>query len=823
MRTRSTILALVLTFALLAASPAAAWDADFFEKDASGNATYEEMAISPEAVFDRGAGAQGRTILTYQGAGLDPYVMSYDHATGAWAGPYRIAGNDLKGDTHGGPSLVIDPNGYYYVFFGGHGGGLGHARSAAPNDISAWVDLGNVRVGPNQTQISATYPQAVIRNDGALALYYRRDDKSSNDPTNPGDSRFTTKGDWESIVSTATAPAAPAWVEPPQMIINGDYAVAPGAYPASFEESKTAPYYWYANVEDSGDGLPRLAAVRRDYVEDKDDPYVRTGVYYLEKHSAEPTWTSAGGLEIDPRLRFKDLEATAAVLPEAEGGYTNQVVLRTDRGTGRPAVLYLWGKHDGSPYEWRFARWDGDSWLTTKIAETDNFFDAGTFEFTPDGNVEAFLTTGGVPDDQWRNDPATPLDEGRYDTRGGDISRWMSSDGGASWDELAPVIESPGAHARYNNPQIVRNDDGEARLLFSEWNNDASNYIHKVYLWGDEGFKQRSFTPEIVRLAGANRIATAVEISKQGFPAGATTAVLASAANFPDVLCGVPLAQAYRAPVLLTNKDTLDPALKAELQRLGVSQVVVLGGEGAVAKSVETAVRGIKNNGSFVKTTRIQGRDRYVTSSEIAKKLAEVRKAPPAKVVLASGENFADALAVSPYAARRGYPVLLTPRASVNTTIAATINTFAPEEMIVVGGNAAVDPIAEDGYEAAASTSATRWAGSNRYATARIIAEHAIDESGHSLERFSLATGENWADAVGGGLFAARMNSVMVTTPSTWLHGEAVQLLSQRAFRPGTGVLEAYILGGPAAVSPAVENALAAELSYLDDKASSSP
>jgi len=808
-RIRSTILALALALSLFAASPAAGWNADFFEKDASGNATYEEMAISPEAVFDQDAGALGRTILTYQGAGLDPYVMSYDHATGAWDGPYRIAGNDLKGDTHGGPALVIDQDGYYYVFFGGHGGALAHARSAAKNDISAWVDLGSVRVGPSETAISATYPQAFVRNDGALVLYYRRDDTTSG-----------TKGDWESIVSTAAAPAAPDWIDPPEMIISGDYSSAPGAYPPSHEESKTAPYYWYANVADSGDGLPKIAAVRRDYWAHLTDPYARTGVYYLEKHSSETTWTSAAGLEIDPRLRFKDLETTAAVLPKVAGEYTNQVVVRTD-SDGQPAVLYLWGTHDsGDPYEWRFARPSGASWTSVKIAETDNFFDAGTFEFLEDGSVEAFLTTGDAEDDQWLDDPATALDEGRYDTRGGDITRWVSTNGGATWPAVAneQIIASPGPHARYNNPQIVRDDDGEARLLFSEWNNDASNFIHKVYLWGDEGFKQRSFTPEIARLAGTNRLGTAIEISKQGFPAGATTAVLASAANFPDVLCGVPLAQAYRAPVLLSNKDTLDPALKAELQRLGVSQVVILGGEGAVAKSVETAIRGIKNNGSFVKTKRISGRDRYVTSSEIAKALAAIKGAPQ-RVVLASGENFADALSVSPYAARRGYPVMLTPRASTNTTIAATIDSFAPETLIVVGGNAAVDPLAVSGYEAAASVASTRWEGPNRFATARVIAEHAIAE-GHSMERFSLATGDNFADAVGGGLFAARMNSVMVITPSSRLHGEAERLINEQAFGDGTGVITAYILGGPAAVSPEVANALAARLSYLDAEAS---
>lgn len=790
-----TIVVLALTLALSGGGSALAWDAPFFDKDASGAPTYEEMAISPQAVYDP---ANLRTYVVYQGYMMDPYVVSYDHATKRWRGPYRIGANTLGTNTHGAPALVVDSEGYLVAFWGGHLGQLSHARSKRPGDVARWDDLGSVRVGSAETTINATYPQAALDASGTITLVYRRDAGSP------------TRGDWEAIVSTTTPSGRLGWTEP-EMLLDGSMYN---------RNDPTSGSYWYANVaHDDGGGLA-LAAVRRDWVEGPNsaDFRIRKGVYYLER-SRDETWTSAFGTPIEYPFGFPSLEVTAAVRPEGDGYYTNQVVVRRDKD-GRPGVLYLAGTHSGGVYEWRFARLDGDEWDDALITTTDNFFDAGTFEFMPDGTVEAFLTTGGVADDQWRDDPTTVPDEGLAATRGGDISYWRSDDG-ESWTKVRDLITSPGAHARYNNPQIVNGHSDGARLIFSEWNNDAANFIHKVFLWGDDGFVQRSFTPEVHRLAGDSRITTAVEISKQGFPMGATTAVIAAAHDFPDVLCGVPLAQTLKAPVLLTRQGSLDPALAEELLRLNVSDVVILGGEKAVSTNeVELKIRQLVNaQGRKLRTTRIQGVDRYETSAKIARRIVELRGAPE-RVVLASGEAFADALAVSPYAARKGYPVLLTPASRVSSATAGVIQELAETSSLsgitVVGGTAAVSQEVVEWYERSAAVyRGERWGGADRYETAAVIARHAMD-AGHTLERFAVATGQNFADAVGGGLFMARVNGVVLTTPSTLLHPAVEALLEERAFSPGTGVLDVYVLGGPVAVAPAVADALSMRLHYLD-------
>lgn len=789
MMTRRLISMLILCVLLASPAVAGAWNADFFEHDASGAPTYEEMVIQPQAVYDP---RSDRTFIVYQGAGMHPYAMAYDHARSSWRGPFEIGENYLGANTHGAPSLVIDAEGHLVVFYGGHLGSLQHARSKRAGDVGGWVDLGAVRVGPDETTIAATYPQAALEADGSIRLYYRRD------TTGP------LRGDWESVVSTPAASGEFGWTEP-EIVLDG--SVFDSAEPT------TTGVYWYANIDHDAARGPALAAIRRDLAESNTDFYVRKGVYYMER-SAETTWTSVDGVPLDHPRGFASLEVTAVVRPEGDGYYTNQAVMRRD-ASGRPAILYLAGTHLDDVYEWRFALWDGVAWRDQIITTTDNFFDAGTFEFMPDGTIEAFLTTGGPPDGQWFDDPATELDEARAATRGGDISWWRSLDG-TSWSKVRDVIVSPGPSARYNNPQIVERHRDGARLIFSEWNNDAANFVQKVYLWGDEGFKQRALTPEIKRLAGDTRIETAVRISRTGFPLGATTAVVASAETFPDVLCGVPLAHALKAPVLLTRPDTLDPALAEELKRLDVSRVIILGGHSAISSSVESAIGLLRNSRRrLIVTERIAGASRYETSVAIAARLAEIR-GEPRGAVIASGQSFADALAVSPYAARRFMPILLTPPSEVSTVTAGVLEDFGPDELVVVGGSAAVSPGVAASYEASASASTVlRWGGADRYETAEIIANQSLAQ-GHSLERFALATGEDFADAVGGGLLMARMNGVVLTTRSGRLEPSVVRLLKERAFTPGTGVIRVYVLGGASAVQPQVVDELAAWLLELD-------
>jgi putative cell wall-binding protein len=85
------------------------------------------------------------------------------------------------------------------------------------------------------------------------------------------------------------------------------------------------------------------------------------------------------------------------------------------------------------------------------------------------------------------------------------------------------------------------------------------------------------------RWSGADRYATAAAISLGTYPQGATTAYLASGADYPDALAGAPVAAHAGAPLLLTQKDCVPASTLAELTRLGTTNIVVLGGTNAVS------------------------------------------------------------------------------------------------------------------------------------------------------------------------------------------------------------------------------------------------
>ncbi len=75
------------------------------------------------------------------------------------------------------------------------------------------------------------------------------------------------------------------------------------------------------------------------------------------------------------------------------------------------------------------------------------------------------------------------------------------------------------------------------------------------------------------KIVGKNRYETAIEVSKKGWPNGATNAVLVNDTSIVDALSATPFAKAKDAPILLTKKDTLNEETKQQLKTLGVKNV----------------------------------------------------------------------------------------------------------------------------------------------------------------------------------------------------------------------------------------------------------
>lgn len=196
---------------------------------------------------------------------------------------------------------------------------------------------------------------------------------------------------------------------------------------------------------------------------------------------------------------------------------------------------------------------------------------------------------------------------------------------------------------------------------------------HHVYLIGgtaavgDAVAARLRAAPGIIdvrRLSGPTRFDTALAVasvapaSAVGRVNGVPTAFLASGATFPDALAGSAVAAGAGLPILLTDPHTLSPQVSTAVRRLGVRQVVILGGPAAVAPGVQAAL-----SRQGVATRRLAGADRGATAAAIAAFAVGTVGFTPSGISFARGDNAGggvDALALGALAGVRREPLLLT-------------------------------------------------------------------------------------------------------------------------------------------------------------------
>jgi len=222
--------------------------------------------------------------------------------------------------------------------------------------------------------------------------------------------------------------------------------------------------------------------------------------------------------------------------------------------------------------------------------------------------------------------------------------------------------------------------------------------------------------------------------------------------------------------------------------------------------------------------TRVQGTDRYSTSVALANKYIAANSSwkPNANLILASGENFPDALAASALAKVTNAPIILTKSnalpASVRDWLLTKQGDFTASVMgkvYVVGGAAAVS---EDVVTAVLSTintaadltphTAVRLAGDNRYETAAAI--NAVTGLVTTGDAMIIVDGTKFADAVSAAplAYAGGWPIVPVTGGAIDANGVATFTAFATA-QGGAANAKVLIMGGTSAVPKSVEEQLA--------------
>src|SRR5665811_286911 len=116
------------------------------------------------------------------------------------------------------------------------------------------------------------------------------------------------------------------------------------------------------------------------------------------------------------------------------------------------------------------------------------------------------------------------------------------------------------------------------------------------------------------------------------FPS-ASYAVRAPASHPADALAGAPLAALLDAPLLLTGRSGLSPAVAAELTRLGTDHAYVLGGTAALSEQIE----GDLDATGVAAVTRLAGASRFATAAMVAGELRDLTGAAPDRVFVVEG------------------------------------------------------------------------------------------------------------------------------------------------------------------------------------------
>lgn len=343
--------------------------------------------------------------------------------------------------------------------------------------------------------------------------------------------------------------------------------------------------------------------------------------------------------------------------------------------------------------------------------------------------------------------------------------------------------------------------------------------------------------PTWTRLQGTDRIDTAIKQAQKGWPQGSSSVILARADDFPDALAGVPLASQLNAPVLLTASKELDPRVLSALKALHPQNIYILGGIGAIGPEVTAALQ--QNGWNQANLIRISGESRYETAASTAIAMAatslpslitkgtislaalpqtvSLQNVPA--VVLATGDNFPDALSIASIAGEKKMPILLTSSKELPSESLEVLKRLHPGKVYIIGGEGVISSQIEQELApdlGISSSQIKRLSGTNRYDTMTSVAQ----EFQGDIQNLSFATGEDFPDALAGAALAAHQNSTVILLPKTsinefptlkaWIKGK-LQSLTSPANTPSSSPNvspEFDLLGGTGAITLELESEL---------------
>jgi putative cell wall-binding protein len=305
-----------------------------------------------------------------------------------------------------------------------------------------------------------------------------------------------------------------------------------------------------------------------------------------------------------------------------------------------------------------------------------------------------------------------------------------------------------------------------------------------------EGTFEVAERPAVERIGGATRFDVAVAVAKRAFPDTAPVVYVATGVNYPDALSAGPAAVHTGGPLLPVLPDLVPGVVADEIVALDPQRIVIVGGTSAVGEPVRALLQQLVPD---ARVDRLAGDDRYAASRAV---VADAFGTAPHAYV-ATGTNFPDALSAGGAAGSKGEPVALVygPGEAADAPTLALFRTLQTQSVTAVGGPQGVSPGLLDSLSSGVPAAVERVQGDDRYGTSLAVNAAAFD----SASTVYLATGLNFPDALAGGVLAGLDDAPLYVVPGDCVPRGVLASIA------GLGASDVVLLGGPAALAPAVE------------------
>ncbi|GAA0115411.1 cell wall-binding repeat-containing protein [Clostridium senegalense] len=236
---------------------------------------------------------------------------------------------------------------------------------------------------------------------------------------------------------------------------------------------------------------------------------------------------------------------------------------------------------------------------------------------------------------------------------------------------------------KYNSPIILSNKNGLTENAIKELQRLKPK---KAFILGGEKalsanveaqIKKCSIT-ETERIYGSTRYETALKVSEK--LGTSDTIFISNGLSYADALSVATIAAQKESPILYTEKNNIPSKVTEYIKKANISKAYFVGGTNVIDNTVVT---GIKNS------ERIAGNDRYLTNKEVLSKF--INYISYENVYFVRGNDFADALSISPIAGLKKAPIILTNN-NLNSDVEKIINSniTSTSKLTIIGGEKVV-------------------------------------------------------------------------------------------------------------------------------------